>query len=410
MNLPSGSTPVDPHSHQPGSHQPESHHRGSHHRDCHHGLHPSSQPAISDSAGVSHHSHPRTHRPDEHHPHPAGITGFLHGLFEPHSHDAADSIDDALEASAAGVRVVKMSLLALMATAALQLVVVALSGSMALLADTVHNFADGLTSVPLWVAFVLGQRAASRRYTYGYGRVEDLAGLFIVAMIALSAVVTGVESVRRLIHPQPLTNLGWVLVAGLIGFAGNELVATFRIRVGRRIGSAALVADGMHARADGFTSLAVVGGVIGVWAGVPRADPLIGIVISIAIAVLLIGAARDVGRRLLDGVDPELIYRAEQAIAAVPGIVAVDQVRMRWTGHRLIVEATVCNDPELPVGRFHELEHEAADAIRERLPSVGAVRLSPSTHPADTAAHDPKQPHPEQPHPIQPVPGPGPRR
>ena len=176
----------------------------------------------------------------------------------PHSHDAAESIDDALEASTAGIRAVKISLILLAITATLQIVVVVRSGSVALLADTIHNFSDALTAVPLWVAFVLSRRAATRRYTYGYGRVEDLAGLFIVTMIALSAVLAGYESIRRLFEPQPLTNLGWVLAAALIGFAGNELVAVYRIRVGRRIRSAALVADGLHARTDGFTSLAVV--------------------------------------------------------------------------------------------------------------------------------------------------------
>ncbi len=186
-------------------------------------------------------------------------------------------MDDELEASAAGVRALKISLVVLAVTAALQLAVVVVSGSVALLADTVHNFADALTAVPLWVAFVVGRRAATRRYTYGYGRAEDLAGVFIVAMIALSAVVAGVESVRRLIDPQPVAYVGWVITAGVIGFLGNELVAVYRIRVGRRIGSAALVADGLHARADGFTSLAVVAGAIGVALGFPLADPVVGL-------------------------------------------------------------------------------------------------------------------------------------
>ena len=188
-------------------------------------------------------------------------------IFRPHSHDGADSVDSALEASADGVRAVKISLVALLVTGVLQAIVVALTGSVALLADTIHNFSDALTALPLWIAFVLGRRAATRRYTYGYGRAEDLAGVFIVAMITLSAVVAGYESIRRLIHPEPVTRIGILIAAGLIGFAGNELVALYRIRVGRRIGSAALVADGLHARTDGFTSLAVVAGALGVWPG-----------------------------------------------------------------------------------------------------------------------------------------------
>jgi len=309
-------------------------------------------------------------------------------LFVPHSHDAADSIDDALEASTLGIRAVKISLILLAITATLQIVVVIVSGSVALLADTIHNFSDAMTAVPLWVAFVLSRRASTRRYTYGYGRVEDLAGLFIVTMITSSAVLAAYQSIRRLFEPQPLTNLGWVLAAGLIGFAGNELVAVYRIRVGRLIRSAALVADGVHARTDGFTSLAVVLGVIGVWAGFPLADPLIGLLISTVIFILLWGTARDIGRRLLDGVDPSLVDRAEHSIRSVPGINEVETVRMRWIGHRLSVEATVTSDPAMPVGRFHQLEHQTDDLIRSSVPGVVAVRLNPSTHaPANQAVH-----------------------
>ena len=327
------------------------------------------------------------HDDHEHHEHPSGLRGFLHGLFVPHSHDAADSVDDALEASQLGVRAVKISLGLLGVTALLQVVVVIISGSVALLADTVHNFSDALTAVPLWVAFVIGRRPASRRYTHGFGRIEDLAGLFIVAMIAISAVVAGVESIRRFMEPQPVQNLGWVLAAGLIGFAGNELVAVYRIRVGRRIGSAALVADGVHARTDGFTSLAVVAGVIGIWLGFPLADPIVGLLISAAIVVLLIGTSRDIGRRLLDGVDPLLVDQAERTVASVPGIDTVDDLRMRWTGHRLVVEATVSSDPTMPVGEFHELEHQAASLLRERIPRLDTVRLTPAAHPSGRGHH-----------------------
>jgi cation diffusion facilitator family transporter len=356
-------------------------HSASHHHDDH------PQTAAGhrhDHTDHDHGDHAHDHAGHDHgdHRHPGGLKGFLQGLFVPHSHDAADSVDDALEASRQGVRAVKISLGLLGVTALLQVVVVIISGSVALLADTIHNFSDALTAVPLWVAFVIGRRPAPRRYTYGFGRIEDLAGLFIVAMIAISAVVAGVESVRRFIEPQPVSNLGWVLVAGVIGFAGNELVALYRIRVGRRIGSAALVADGVHARTDGFTSLAVVGGVIGIWLGFPLADPIVGLLISAAIVVLLIGTSRDIGRRLLDGVDPGLVEKAERTVASVPGIDTVDDLRMRWSGHRLMVEATVSSDPTMPVGQFHELEHQAADLLRDRLPRLDTVRLTPAAHPS----------------------------
>lgn len=295
----------------------------------------------------SHRGHDHTHdssdhaRGDHDHSHPGGVRGFLHEVFVPHSHDAADSIDDAMEANSAGIRALKISLVILLATTVLQAIVVFFSGSVALLADTVHNLSDALTAVPLWIAFVLGRRAASRRYTYGFGRAEDLAGLFIVFVVALSAIVAAWQAIDRLLHPQQIGNLGWVIAAGLIGFAGNEAVAIYRIRVGRRIGSAALVADGVHARTDGFTSLAVVVGGIGVLLGFPLADPIVGLVIAAAIFVLLVGTVRSVGRRLLDGVEPELVDRAEHALAHVAGIERVDRVRLRWVGHRLQGDAIV---------------------------------------------------------------------
>jgi len=306
-------------------------------------------------------------------------------VFAPHSHDSADSVDSALEASAQGIRAVKISLVALGVTAMLQLFVVAISGSVALLADTIHNFSDALTAVPLWIAFVLSRRAASRRYTYGYGRMEDLAGLFVVAMIALSAVIAGWEAIDRLIHPSPVSNLGWVAAAGVIGFAGNELVAVYRIRVGQQIGSAALVADGLHARTDGLTSLAVVVGAAGVALGWPAADPVIGLVITVVILGVLRTAARDVFRRLLDGVDPALVDATEKTLLETPGVLGVREVQLRWLGHTLRAEADVEVDPALWVAQAHDIAHHAQRHL------ISAVRrLTTATiHISPSGAHQP---------------------
>ena len=325
------------------------------------------------------------------HVHATGFKGWLQGLFVPHSHDAADSIDSVLETSSQGIRAVKVSLLGLGATSLFQLVIVLISGSVALLADTVHNFSDALTAVPLWIAFLLGRRRATRTYTYGFGRAEDLAGLFIVAMIALSAVVAAVESIRRFFEPQPVQNLGWVLAAGLVGFAGNELVAIYRIRVGRRIGSAALVADGIHARTDGFTSLAVVAGVIGVWLGFPLADPIVGLLISAAIAVLLWGTIRDIGRRLMDGVDPNLTERLAAVVTAHAPAGATS--RLRWSGHRLHVEVSIPLTTITDVGELATLHDEIDHATRHALPNVGSVTTVPTFGPAATAGPPPPPSH-----------------
>ncbi|WP_305094586.1 cation diffusion facilitator family transporter [Prescottella sp. R16] len=300
----------------------------------------------------------------------AGFRGTLREVFAPHSHDAADSVDSALETSDIGIRAVKISLVALAITAAIQLVIVAASGSVALAADTVHNFSDALTAVPLWIAFALGRRAATRRFTYGYGRAEDLAGLFVLAMIALSAVIAGIESVRRLIDPVPIGHLGWVALAGLVGFVGNELVAVYRIRIGRRIGSVALVADGLHARTDGFTSLAVLFGAGGVALGYPIADPVIGILITIAILVVLRTATRDVFRRLMDGVDPELVSAAEKVLSGQPGVENVRSLKMRWTGHRLHADVELDVDPGLGLAEAHLVAHGAEDALTSTVPRL----------------------------------------
>lgn len=325
--------------------------------------------------GHGRHDHDHTHGDHGHgHTHPSGIRGVLHGIFVPHTHDAADSIDDALTASAAGIRAVKVSLVVLLITTVLQAIVVWFSGSVALLADTVHNFSDALTAVPLWIAFVIGRRAATRRYTFGLHRAEDLAGLFIVAVVALSAIVAAWQAIDRILHPQPLDNLGWVIAAGVIGFLGNEAVAIYRIRVGRRIGSAALVADGVHARTDGFTSLAVVIGGIGVMLGMPLADPIVGLVISAAIVVLLIGTVRSVGRRLMDGIEPELVDEAEHALRHLPEVRDVDDLRLRWAGHRLQGDAVVRID-DVPLHVANAVAAEAEASVRRHLPQVDAFAV-----------------------------------
>lgn len=303
-------------------------------------------------------------------------------IFAPHSHDAADSVDDTLESTAAGIRTVKISLLVLGLTALIQIVIVVMSGSVALAADTIHNFADALTAVPLWIAFALGAKPATRRYTYGFGRVEDLAGSFVVAMITMSAIIAGYEAIARLIHPQQIEHVGWVALAGLVGFIGNEWVALYRIRVGHRIGSAALIADGLHARTDGFTSLAVLCSAGAVALGFPLADPIVGLLITAAILAVLRTAARDVFRRLLDGVDPAMVDAAEQALAARPGVQAVRSVRMRWIGHRLHADAELDVDPALDLAQAHRIAHDAEHELTHTVPKLttALIHAYPAEH------------------------------
>ncbi|MFB4302012.1 cation diffusion facilitator family transporter [Actinomadura sp. NTSP31] len=319
------------------------------------------------------------------HGHRHGLRHRIGHLLRPHSH--AGEADRALETSSQGIRALWISLAGLGATTVLQAAVVALSGSVALLGDTLHNATDALTAVPLGIAFVLGRRPPTRRYTYGYGRAEDLAGVVIVLAVAASSVAAGYTAVERLLHPQPVDHLAAVAAAALAGFAGNELVARYRVRVGRRIGSAALVADGLHARADGFASLAVLLGAGGAALGLPWADPAVGLLITAAILAVLGQTAREVWRRLMDAVDPALVDRAETALAATPGVLAVGDVRLRWTGHRLRAECDVTVDPSCTLVRAHRVAVDAEHALLHALPRLAGALVHPDPRPGPGEDH-----------------------
>ena len=301
-------------------------------------------------------------------------------MFVPHSHDAADRLDSALESSRRGMRALWISLAVLGATALGQSVVVVVSGSVALLSDTLHNVADALTAVPVGIAFLLGRRAPTRRFTHGFGRAEDVAGVIVVLVIAGSAVAAGVQSVRRLADPVEVQYLWAVAGAALVGFAGNEVAAQVRIRTGRAIGSAALVADGLHARTDALTSLAVLLSAGGAALGWRLADPLVGLAITVAIAVVTWGAGREVLGRLMDAVDPELVDTARDVVAATAGVAGVDAVRLRWIGHALRAEIQLTVPGNLTLAAAHHVAHDAEERLRAAVPKLGSAIVH--AHPA----------------------------
>jgi cation diffusion facilitator family transporter len=308
---------------------------------------------------------------------------FLHG----HQHDEAQ-VDRAMETSARGVWALKVSLMGLGATALFQVIIVLVSGSAGLLADSIHNVADAFTAIPLWIAFALARRPATRRYTYGYGRAEDIAGAIIVLVIFLSSLLAAYESAQKLLRPEPLRDAGWVMVAALVGFIGNEGVAIFRIRIGRQIGSAALVADGQHARADGWTSLAVLLGALGSLLGFPLADPLIGLLITLVILFIVKDTAVMVWRRLLDAVDPQQVEMVEREARAIPGVAAVHAVRLRWLGHTLSAELEITVDEDLPTWESHQI----AEQVRQALFAAQAKLATVMVH-VDPCGHSGKDPH-----------------
>jgi cation diffusion facilitator family transporter len=320
------------------------------------------------------HTHDHDHGHDHAHEHDRdGLLARLRHLVTPHSHDSAVAVDSALEASDRGIRALLVSLLVLGATAAVQAVVAVLSGSVALLGDTLHNVADALTAVPLGIAFWIGRRPPSRRYTYGYGRAEDLAGIVIVLFIAASSALAAYEAVRRLVGGGDVSHLWAVALAALVGFAGNELVARYRIRVGRDIGSAALVADGLHARTDGFTSLSVLLGAGGVALGWRWADPVVGLLITVAILLVLRDAAREVYRRLMDAVDPALVDQVEQVLRRVDGVLGTGDTRLRWIGHQLRAECEVVVDASLSVVEAHRIAEVCQHDLLHKLPRLSAA-------------------------------------
>ncbi|HEX9762742.1 MAG TPA: cation diffusion facilitator family transporter [Acidimicrobiia bacterium] len=314
--------------------------------------------------------------------------GLLHRFAHllSHDHDRASALL-VTDAGAEGIRATKVSLAGLGLTALLQALIVVLSGSVALASDTIHNLGDALTAIPLWVAFSLGRRRPTHSYTYGYHRAEDVAGVIVVFAIGASAVLVMWESMQRLFEPRLIEYIPWVIAAGLIGAVGNELVARFRIRVGRRIGSEALVADGQHAHTDALTSLTVVAAGIGAAFGAAWVDPIAGLLVALVILRLLGRSARSITRRLLDAVDPELFDTTESVIGGVYGVLAVTDLKIRWHGHQLHVSAAIAVDPNLTVAAGHETAHEVEHAIHHAFtfPVVTVIHVDPE---GPSTAHD----------------------
>jgi cation diffusion facilitator family transporter len=320
-----------------------------------------------------HHDHDHKH---EHQHTEGGLSVWLSHFFAPHSHEYQTAALDSALATERGIWAVKISLVALLVTATFQVLIVTVSGSAALLADTIHNFSDALTAIPLGLAFTLSRRARNARYTYGYGRAEDIAGMLIVLMIFLSSLEAIYQSIIKLIHPKPVSNLEWVAAAAVIGFLGNEFVAILRTRIGREIGSAALIADGTHARTDGFTSLAVLAGAIGVWLGFPLLDPLIGLGISAAILFICWDTARDMSYRVMDAVDPQIPHLVENVAKTTTGVMDVHDVAVRWVGHRQRTEFHITVDCQMPTCQSHAI----AETIRHQLFHIMPALVDATVH------------------------------
>ena len=320
-------------------------------------------------------THAHDHNHDDHaHSHESGIWGKITHLFHFHGyHDQSQAANDPTMATTQGIRTVWLALIGLIITTSVQAIVVAMSHSTALLADMVHNLGDTVNEIPLLLAFYLARRVATNRYTYGYGKAEDIAGIFVVASLVFSAGYTLYEAISRFLHPEPFSNLGWVALAAVVGFVGNETIALMQIRVGRQIGSATMVADGLHTRTDGFASLAVLVAVGGAWLGYPIVDPLIGLVIGITIAVIAVDACKMIWYRLMDAVDPALVIQIHTTVAAVAQVQHVRAVRVRWHGHKLLCELEVTIPATLTIQQGDAVRTAIRTAIQQHYPQMDSV-------------------------------------
>ena len=291
-----------------------------------------------------------------------------------HGHDHG-VVDRAAWASADGIRAIKVSTFGLAATAAVQFAIAAFGGSVALLADGLHNLGDVFTTVALWVAFRASRRAADERYTFGYHRFEDLAGIGIVAIIALTAAAAAYESYRAMLRPRAVGHLAISMAAAVVGIIGNEAVAQYKITIGRRIHSVALEADGIHSRVDGFVSAGALVGLFGVALGYPKADPIAALAITAVIVWVTIGTARGVILRVVDAVDPELIEGIQHSAEAVAGVIDSHDIQARWAGRSLLVNLHLSLDQDLPLHEAHDIGEDVRHAILHDVEGVSQVNV-----------------------------------
>ncbi len=312
-----------------------------------------------------------------HHHHDKGIRGKIKKILTlGHSHDHSHEFN--LEKNTEeGIYAVKISFLVLMITAIIQIFVVLYTGSVALLADTIHNFSDALTSIPLWIAYRLSMREKSKQYPYGYGKAEDLAGLFIILMITLSAGVVFWESINRIYNPVPIDNLEILALAAIIGFIGNELVAQYRIRVGKKIGSDALIADGLHSRIDGLTSLAVLFGAIGVYFGYPIIDPIIGLIIGVVILTIVKDATLTLWHRFMDISNLSIVEKIERISVGIEGIANVHNIKTRSSGRCFFAEMHVTVNREFTIEQSHIIMENLQENLHSEFKNLTDVIIHP---------------------------------
>jgi cation diffusion facilitator family transporter len=284
---------------------------------------------------------------------------------------------------ARAMRAIAVSSVGLLLTSTLELTVVVFSGSVALLADGLHNLGDVFTTVGVYFGFRTSRKPPTRRYPYGYGRAEDLAGILIVAAIWGSAVLAGIQSFEKLLSGRGTSHLTLGMVAAVIGIVGNQLVARYKMRVGRAIKSAPLIVDARHSRLDAIASFGALIGLIGVALGFRQADPLAGFAITVLIVHIGFDATRDVVARLMDVHDDEVAGEVASIARAIPGVRSLGELRVRWLGRQAEVRLVIHVSPTMPITEAHELAHRVQSRLRAELPDAREIMVEPAPSPSD---------------------------
>jgi cation diffusion facilitator family transporter len=266
-------------------------------------------------------------------------------------------------------RAVAVSAVGLALTGLIELVIAVLSGSVALLADALHNLSDVSTSALVFIGFRSSQKVPTERYPYGFDRAEDVAGIGVAVVIWASAFVAGIESIEKLVHHGSTHHLGWGVGAAIVGIVGNQLVARYKLTVGRRIQSATMIADAKHSWLDALSSTGALLGLVGVAVGWPRADAVAGIVVTGFICHVAWEVSTDIAHRILDGVDPAIITTAETVASETPGVLHAHS-RARWTGRTLRLEVEGWVHPETSVADADRIGREIARTLTEHLPEM----------------------------------------
>ncbi len=376
---------------------------------------PDAHPAHDAHDAHDHHGHSQAspvsrHSTTPHTPDTVSTSANRHTHGRGHSHTHLPG-DNMAASTQEGLRVVAIATAGMLIVAAVEFAIFAISQSAGLLSDALHNSGDVLTTVALWAAFLIARRPPTKRFTYGFSRAEDLAGAFIALVITLSAAAAAFESYRRLVMGAHPTQIGLGIAAALFGFAGNEALAEYKIRAGRRLNSAPLVADGQHSRADGLTSLAAAVGLLLTFLGWHEADPIAGLLISVAILYILIDVGREVLHRLLDAVDPTIVDEVRKHALSIPGVQEVADIRARWAGRQLFVVLNLGADAQMTLAEAHSIAERVRQEVLAHVAGAAMVDIHVDpvglpdgvdphvwTHKDhDPAAHGPAEHHHDEP-------------